>query len=192
MRWETSLAWNVQYLPANTYALPTEPFLLVPHISDLRVRYETVLLLPGASSQLPGLPFYPPILIRDNLYLANYAKIVSMFNSTQPSSAASAGNLEGGGSSTRAQVPNLSNDEFREFRKIYETRVLPAITQTLSLANVGGQVLFRRRKYITVVTGVETTASLKHQIECAVAAELPADFRARICVEFDVGEVVRS
>ncbi|KAI1281594.1 hypothetical protein F5Y07DRAFT_264818 [Xylaria sp. FL0933] len=115
-----------------------------------------------------------------------------MSNSTPPSGAASVSGCEGGGSSTRAPVPNLSNDEFREFREIYETRVLPAITQTLSLTNVGGQVLFRRRKYITVVTGEEATASLKHQIECAVAAELPTDFRARICVEFDVGEIVRS
>ncbi|KAI0432688.1 hypothetical protein F5Y09DRAFT_132339 [Xylaria sp. FL1042] len=115
-----------------------------------------------------------------------------MSNNTHRSGTASVRDRDGGGPSTRTHVPNLSDDEFRDFRKIYESRVLPSITQILNLANVGGQVHFRRRKFITVVTGEEAPASLKHQIECAVAAELRENLRARIYIEFDVGEVVRS
>ncbi|KAI1305518.1 hypothetical protein F5Y03DRAFT_395050 [Xylaria venustula] len=96
------------------------------------------------------------------------------------------------GPSTATHTSNFSNEEFKNFRKIYEMNVLPAIIQILERANIGGQVHFRRRKFITVVTGEEAPPSLKHEVEHAVATELREDFRAKISIEFEVGEVVRS
>ncbi|KAI1424818.1 hypothetical protein F5Y12DRAFT_424214 [Xylaria sp. FL1777] len=115
-----------------------------------------------------------------------------MSDNTHRSGAASAHSWGDGGQPATTYVPNISNEEFRDFRKTYEMHVLPAITQILDRENIGGQVHFRRRKFITIVTRVEAPPSLKHQIECAVAAELREDIRAKISIEFEVGEVVRS
>ncbi|KAI0967965.1 hypothetical protein F4678DRAFT_464865 [Xylaria arbuscula] len=96
------------------------------------------------------------------------------------------------GSSTAPHISNFSNEEFKDFRKIYEINVLPAIIQILEREHIGGQVYFLKRKFITVVTREEAPPSLKHQVEHAVATELREDFRAKISIEFKVGEVVRS
>ncbi|RWA06070.1 hypothetical protein EKO27_g9037 [Xylaria grammica] len=90
------------------------------------------------------------------------------------------------------QVPNMSNEEFKEFRKIYELQILPAITRVLDPANIGGQVIFTKRKFINIITQHEAPPALKKQIEYAVVAELREDLRAKISLTFEVGEVVRT
>ncbi|KAI0907229.1 hypothetical protein F4824DRAFT_506100 [Ustulina deusta] len=115
-----------------------------------------------------------------------------MSDRTHRSGAALVPRCGGGGLSTTTHAPNLSDEQFRDFKKRYEIHVLPAITQLLDLANIGGQVHFRRRKFITIVTREEAPPGLKHRIECVVAAELREDIRAKISIEFEVGEVVRA
>ncbi|KAI1364816.1 hypothetical protein F5Y08DRAFT_339303 [Xylaria arbuscula] len=94
---------------------------------------------------------------------------------------------------TTAPVPNLSDEEFSYFKGTWEAHLLPAITQALGQANVvGGQVLFHRRQYITIITREEAAPSLKSQVERIVAEALREDIRAKISVQFEVGEVVRT
>ncbi|TGJ87235.1 hypothetical protein E0Z10_g1504 [Xylaria hypoxylon] len=93
--------------------------------------------------------------------------------------------------SPTAQVPNMSDDEFKDFRKIFETRLLPSITKIINAENIGGQVYFRR-SFITIDTREEAPPSFKQQIECAVDAELRENLRAKVSLEFQVGALVRT
>ncbi|KAI0512905.1 hypothetical protein F5B22DRAFT_648256 [Xylaria bambusicola] len=87
-------------------------------------------------------------------------------------------------------MSTLNDEEFGEFKRAYEVRVLPAIIQALDQANiVGGQVLVQRRKTITIVTREEAPPSLKSQIEQVVAAQLREDIRAKISLEFATGHL---
>ncbi|KAI0441056.1 hypothetical protein F4803DRAFT_438452 [Xylaria telfairii] len=86
----------------------------------------------------------------------------------------------------------MDNDEFREFRQIYEMKLLPAITELLDQANIGGQVHLRQRRSILIVTREEAPPSLKQQIESAMTEKLRQGLRAKISVEFALGEVQRA
>ncbi|KAF2963930.1 hypothetical protein GQX73_g9652 [Xylaria multiplex] len=89
-------------------------------------------------------------------------------------------------------APNMSNEEFKDFQKIYENRLLPAIIERLNAANIGGQVYFLKRKLVSVVTPEEAPSSLKEEIECVVTEILSRDLRAKISLDFGVGEVRRT
>ncbi|KAI0856882.1 hypothetical protein F4860DRAFT_518426 [Xylaria cubensis] len=89
-------------------------------------------------------------------------------------------------------VPNMSDTEFREFRQIYEMQLLPALTEVLGLENIGGQVHLHKRKSILIVTPEEAPSSLKQQIEWVVAEKLHENLRAKISVEFALGQVTRA
>ncbi|KAH8162320.1 hypothetical protein CIB48_g5920 [Xylaria polymorpha] len=86
----------------------------------------------------------------------------------------------------------MNNDEFREFRRIYEMQLLPAITELLGQANIGGQVHLHKRKSILIVTREEAPPSLKQQIEWAMAEKLGQDLGAKISLEFALGQVYRT
>ncbi|TRX89829.1 hypothetical protein FHL15_009262 [Xylaria flabelliformis] len=89
-------------------------------------------------------------------------------------------------------IPNMSDAEFREFRQIYEMQLLPALTEVLGLGNISGQVHLHRRKCIVIVTREEASSSLKQQIEWVVATKLQENLRAKISVEFALGQVRRA
>lgn len=89
-------------------------------------------------------------------------------------------------------TPTMSNEEVKAFRKIFERALLPAITKILGEHNIGGQVLFHRRRSISVVTRGEMPSDLKQQIQHAVSADLPRHLGTKISLEFSVGEVIRT
>ncbi|KAJ8119281.1 hypothetical protein ONZ43_g3733 [Nemania bipapillata] len=91
-----------------------------------------------------------------------------------------------------SQVHSMSDEELKEFRKLYETNLLPAITQILSAANIGGQVSLQRRKSIVIVTREEMRSDIKQEIERTVSAELGGDLSTKISVEFHAGEIERT
>lgn len=103
------------------------------------------------------------------------------------------GQYGGGGSPTTTSIRNLTDEEMKDFRRTWEIHLLPAITQILDQANAGGgQVLFHRRQFITIVTREEAPFGLRNQVYLAVAVALHEDIRAKISVQFEVGELVRS
>ncbi|KAJ2995526.1 hypothetical protein NUW58_g1246 [Xylaria curta] len=89
-------------------------------------------------------------------------------------------------------VPNMSDEEARVFRRIFEMQLLPAVIEILGPANIDSQVSFHRRKSINIVTRTEVPSGLQQEIERAVAAKLGEDLRAKVTVDFYVGEVKRS
>ncbi|RYC57883.1 hypothetical protein CHU98_g8326 [Xylaria longipes] len=86
----------------------------------------------------------------------------------------------------------MSDTEFREFRQMYEMQLLPAIAEILGSANIGGQVHLHKRKTVLIVTQEEAPPSVKQQVEWAIAAKLREDLRAKISLEFALGEVKRT
>ncbi|KAI0537707.1 hypothetical protein GGR58DRAFT_501900 [Xylaria digitata] len=97
-----------------------------------------------------------------------------------------------GGPSSTTLAPNMSDDEFKDFNKIFEKRLLPAIIEKLHAANIGAQVYFLKRKFICVNTREEAPSSLKQEIGCVVAETLGPDLCAKVSLEFGVGEVKRT
>ncbi|KAI1736403.1 hypothetical protein F4680DRAFT_451950 [Xylaria scruposa] len=82
----------------------------------------------------------------------------------------------------------MNDAEFREFRQIYEMQLLPALTEVLSQENIGGQVHLHKRKSILIVTQEEAPSSLKQQIEWVMTAKVHENLRAKISVEFALGQ----
>ncbi|KAI0401519.1 hypothetical protein F4802DRAFT_600992 [Xylaria palmicola] len=87
---------------------------------------------------------------------------------------------------------SMTDEEFKDFRRKYEARLLPAIIEKLGLAGAGGQVYLHRRERIIIITREIAPTDLKQQIEHVVAEHLCDELRGKISVEFEVGEVKRS
>ncbi|KAI1129877.1 hypothetical protein F5Y10DRAFT_263777 [Nemania abortiva] len=128
-----------------------------------------------------------------------------MSTSTRRNDTASASSRRGGLSATTNDQPEasdpgdcsisttrMSDEDLKKFKRTFENKILPDITEQLDTAGIGGQVFFHGGNSITVVTREALSSRLTIWIENVVKAELHEDLGTKIFLDFDVGEVRRS